>query len=165
MVQQFSGGTQTDRSTYVYDALDRTTIEHDDHTGTANDRKTEFTYQGLSGLLTEERQSGGTAPKTTAYSYDNFGHKLGMSNTDNGTGAVENFSYRHRRTRVDLPAHRRQRQRQSVLRVHRLGCVGLRRRPIADRRRHQRTGTDQPHAPLQQAHRLRHRHLDWCGAT
>jgi RHS repeat-associated protein len=92
-VQQFAGGAQTDKSSYVYDALDRTTIETEDHAGSANDRKTDFTYQGLSSLLTEEKQSGGSAPKTKAYSYDNFGHRLGMTDTDNGTGAVNGYSY------------------------------------------------------------------------
>jgi hypothetical protein len=41
--RQYAGGTQTDKSSYVYDALDRTTKETEDHSGTGNDRTTNLT--------------------------------------------------------------------------------------------------------------------------
>ncbi|WP_433649102.1 DNRLRE domain-containing protein [Micromonospora zamorensis] len=91
--RSYSGGSKTDQSDYTYDAMDRTTKEAEDHTGTGKDRTTSFTYQGLSPLVTEEKQSGGNNPKTKSYSYDNFGHKLGMTNTDNTTGAKDTYSY------------------------------------------------------------------------
>jgi RHS repeat-associated protein len=92
-IQQYSAGTRTDLTTYTYDAMDRTVTEVEDHTGTAKDRTTNFTYQGLTNLLTEEKQSGGDNPKTKSYSYDAFGHRLGMVDQNNGTGAVDTYSY------------------------------------------------------------------------
>ncbi|MBY8870381.1 DNRLRE domain-containing protein [Micromonospora sp. PLK6-60] len=92
-IQQYSGGTRTDLTTYVYDALDRTTAETEDHVGTGKDRTTTFTYQGLSSQVTEEKQSGGDNPKTKSYSYDAYGHRLGMVDKTNATGAQDTYSY------------------------------------------------------------------------
>jgi len=91
-LRQYSSGTQTDATTYVLDAMDRVTSETEDHGGTGNDRTTTFTYQGLSDLLTEEKQSGGSDPKTKTYSYDNYGHRLGMTDT-NAAGTTNTYSY------------------------------------------------------------------------
>ena len=93
-VRQYSGGTtHTDKADYTYDALDRTVKEVEDHAGTGNDRTTTFTYQGLSSLVTEEKQAGGTNPKTKTFSYDSYGHRLTMTDTDNATGNPTTYTY------------------------------------------------------------------------
>jgi len=91
-LRQYASGAQTDATTYVLDAMDRVTSEVEDHTSTGNDRTTTFTYQGLSSLMTEEKQAGGADPKTKTYSYDNFGHRLGMIDT-NAAGTANTYSY------------------------------------------------------------------------
>src|SRR5262249_44835797 len=90
---QYSSGTQTDKSSYVYDALDRAARETEDHAGTSNDRTTNFTYQGLTNLVTQEAQSGGSNPQTKTYAYDNYGHRLGMTATNTSTGTTNNYTY------------------------------------------------------------------------
>jgi len=92
-IQQYSGGSSTDKTTYTYDALDRTSKEQEDHNGTGKDRTTTFTYQGLSKLATEEKQAGGTNPKTKQFSYDQFGHRVAFTDKDNATGAENQYSY------------------------------------------------------------------------
>ena len=92
--QYSAGSTLTDEATYVYDPLDRTVTEKENHTGTGNDRDTAFTYQGLTMLVTEEVQTGGTDPKTKTFSYDAYGHRIAMTDT-NGSGTVETFTYGH----------------------------------------------------------------------
>lgn len=92
-VRSYSGGgTRTDVARYVYDAIDRLTKETEDHAGSGNDRSTAFTFQGLDNLVTEEKQSGGTAPATKTFSYDSSGHKIGMIDRDNGTGATDSYT-------------------------------------------------------------------------
>jgi RHS repeat-associated protein len=86
-------GTATDTADYTYDAMDRVTKEVEGHEGTADDRTTNFTFQGLSNLVTEEKQSGGSNPKTKTFSYDAYGHRIAMSNKDNATGQTETFTY------------------------------------------------------------------------
>lgn len=66
----YNGSTRTDHTRYTYDALDRTTQETENHAGTSNDRTTQFTYQGITPLVTEEQQTGGTNPRTKTFSYD-----------------------------------------------------------------------------------------------
>ena len=90
----YSGATRTDYTTYTYDALDRVSKEIEDHGGTGNDRRTDFTYQGVSGLVTEEKQTGGTN-RTKTYSYDAYGHRITMSDrATGGTGTDEqHFTY------------------------------------------------------------------------
>jgi RHS repeat-associated protein len=94
LTRQYAGGqNSTDRSEYVYDALDRPVTEIEDHAGTGRDRTTSFTHLGLTNLVTEERQTGGAAPKTKAYSYDAYGHRISLTDTDNTTGAVDTYTY------------------------------------------------------------------------
>ena len=85
-LRQYSSALLTDKTTYTYDALDRTSKEVEDHTGTGTDRTTEFTYQGLSWLATEEKQTGGANPRTKTYSYDAYGHRVAM--TDKATAST-----------------------------------------------------------------------------
>jgi RHS repeat-associated protein len=91
--QYAGGGTPTDTTDYTYDALDRTVKEKEDHTGGGKDRTTDFTYQGLSRQVTEEKQAGGDNPKTKTFSYDNYGHRIGMGDKDNASGQEEKFTY------------------------------------------------------------------------
>ena len=86
----------TDRATYAYDALDRLAREVEDHAGGGKDRTTVFTYQGLTGLVTQEEQTGGTEPKTKTYSYDAYGHRIAMTDKVTGsTAAPQVFTYAH----------------------------------------------------------------------
>ncbi len=91
--RMYSGSTRTDMATYTYDALDRTTKETEDHADPGKDRTTNFTYQGLTGLVTEEKQAGGANPKTKTYAYDNYGHRLQMSDKNNATGVTDTYTY------------------------------------------------------------------------
>jgi RHS repeat-associated protein len=92
-IRYFAAGTRTDKTDYTYDALDRTTKEVEDHAGTAKDRTTTNTYQGLTNLVTQEAQAGGTDPKTKTYAYDAYGHRLGLTDRNNSTGATNSYSY------------------------------------------------------------------------
>jgi RHS repeat-associated protein len=89
----YTGSTVTDSSTYDYDALDRVSKETEAHNGTADDRTTSFTYQGLTTKATEEKQAGGTSPKTKSFSYDAYGHRISMTSQVNGTTTTDSFSY------------------------------------------------------------------------
>ena len=92
--QYAGGGTLTDKATYVYDPLDRTVTEWEDHVGTGKDHQTDFTYQGMTGLVTEEKQTGGTAAKTKTFAYDTYGRRLSMSDTD-AAGRTDTYTYGH----------------------------------------------------------------------
>ena len=81
------------RILYTYDALDRTVAETEDHAGTGKDRTTGFSYQGLSGLVTEEKQTGGTNPATKTHAYDAYEHRIGLTDTLGTT--VNTYSYGH----------------------------------------------------------------------
>jgi len=74
-LRSFAAGTRTDTADYTYDALDRTTREVEDHAGSANDRTTSNSFLGLSNLITQEQQAGGTDPKTKTYGYDAYGQR------------------------------------------------------------------------------------------
>jgi RHS repeat-associated protein len=89
----YSGTTQTDTSKYTYDALDRTTKETEDHAGTTNDRTTNFDYQGLTNLVTQEQQSGGADPQTKTYAYDSYGHRISLTDKDNNAGTTDTYTY------------------------------------------------------------------------
>jgi RHS repeat-associated protein len=94
--RSYAGGTRTDRADYVYDALDRTVTEAETHAAAGKNRSTGFTYQGLSTLVTQETQTGGTNPKTKTYGYDAYGHRLSMTDKVTGsTGDAVPFSYAH----------------------------------------------------------------------
>ena len=86
-------GTATDTADYTYDAMDRVSKEVETHQTAGDNRTTDFTYQGLSNLVTEEKQGGGTNPKTKTFSYDAYGHRISMANRDNATGQTETFTY------------------------------------------------------------------------
>jgi YD repeat-containing protein len=92
-LRYFAAGTRTDKTTYTYDTFDRTTKEVEDHNGTGNDRTTSYSYQGLSGQVTQEQQSGGTNPKTKSYAYDAYGHRISLTDKDNTTGTTNSYSY------------------------------------------------------------------------
>ncbi|MEW2326806.1 DNRLRE domain-containing protein [Micromonospora chersina] len=93
-VRQYSGGgTSTDRTDYTYDALDRTSKEVEDHAGTGRDRTTDFTYQGLSTQVTEEKQAGGSDPRTKTFSYDAYGRRMSMTDRSNVSGSEDWYSY------------------------------------------------------------------------
>ncbi|MFI6259039.1 DNRLRE domain-containing protein [Micromonospora zamorensis] len=93
-VRQYSGGgTATDRTDYTYDALDRTSKEVEDHAGTGKDRTTDFTYQGLSTQVTEEKQAGGSDPRTKTFSYDAYGRRMSMTDRSNVSGSEDWYSY------------------------------------------------------------------------
>jgi YD repeat-containing protein len=81
----YNGATRTDNTRYTYDALDRTSTEVEDHIGTGKDRTTSFTHQGLSNLVTEEKQDGGSDPRTKTFAYDAYGHRVAMSDRPTGT--------------------------------------------------------------------------------
>lgn len=91
----YDNGTRTDRGVYTYDALDRTIKEVEDHEGATKDRTKMFAYQGLSNLITQEDQTGGSNPKIKAYSYDNAGHRIGFSDTNKTTGKVNTYTFGH----------------------------------------------------------------------
>jgi RHS repeat-associated protein len=92
-IRYFAAGTRTDKTDYTYDALDRTTKEVEDHAGTAKDRTTTNTFQGLTNLITQEQQAGGTGPKTKTYAYDAYGHRLTMDSVPTSGGTSEHFTY------------------------------------------------------------------------
>jgi RHS repeat-associated protein len=92
-IRYFAAGTRTDKTDYTYDAFDRTTKEVEDHAGTAKDRTTTNTFQGLTNLVTQEQQAGGTDPKTKTYAYDAYGHRIGLTDKNNTTGATNSYSY------------------------------------------------------------------------
>jgi RHS repeat-associated protein len=90
----YNGSTRTDHTRYTYDALDRTTEETENHAGTSNDRTTQFTYQGITPLVTEEQQTGGTNPRTKTFSYDAYGHRIAMSDKPTGsTDQADHYTY------------------------------------------------------------------------
>ncbi|WP_185749187.1 Ig-like domain-containing protein [Humibacillus xanthopallidus] len=89
----YTGATATDTATYDYDALDRVSKQTETHSTAGDNRSTSFTYEGLTTRTTEEKQSGGTDPKTKTFSYDAYGHRISMSSQDNGTTKTDSFSY------------------------------------------------------------------------
>jgi YD repeat-containing protein len=91
-IRYFAAGSRTDKTDYTYDALDRLTKEVEDHAGTAKDRTTTNTFQGLTNLVTQEQQTGGSDPKTKTYAYDTWGHRLSLTDT-NSTGTTNTYSY------------------------------------------------------------------------
>jgi len=77
---KYSGGTKTDETTYINDALDRVTSETERHNinGTETNRTTDFTYQGLTNLVTLEEFSGDAKSNSKTYSYDVYGNRISM---------------------------------------------------------------------------------------
>jgi RHS repeat-associated protein len=94
--RQYTGGTTlSDRADYTYDPLDRLIKEIENHAGTSKDRTTAFTFQGLTNLVTEEKQTGGTNPKTKTFSYDAYGHRIAMADTNTATAVTDTYTYGH----------------------------------------------------------------------
>ncbi|HZO70338.1 MAG TPA: Ig-like domain-containing protein [Kribbellaceae bacterium] len=92
--RQYGAGVVTDSAEYTYDALDRVTKEAESHDGTSDDRSTDFTFEGLTSNVTEEKQTGGLDPKTKTFSYDAFGHRIAMTDTKNATPTVtDTYTY------------------------------------------------------------------------
>jgi hypothetical protein len=95
-VSQYSTGSRTDNTTYTNDAVDRVSSETEDHTNSDNDRKTTFTYQGLTKLTTEPKQTGGINPRTRTFFYDAYGRRLSMTDTATGDTAEPNkYTFGH----------------------------------------------------------------------
>jgi RHS repeat-associated protein len=96
--RQYTGGATipTDKADYTYDPLDRVVKEVEGHAGTGNDRSTTFTFQGLTNLVTQEAQTGGSNPKTRTYSYDAYGHRISLISKNNTTGVTDpTYTYAH----------------------------------------------------------------------
>lgn len=87
------GGKPTDSSQYVYDALDRTILETEDHEATKNDRTTDFSYIGLTTQVGEEKQTGGDDPRTKTYSYNAMGQRISMTDDSSREDAQPKESY------------------------------------------------------------------------
>ncbi len=89
------GGTATDWSQYVFDALDRVIEETENHVGLDNDRTTDFSFNGLTTQVGQEVQTGGTDARTKTYSYNSQGQRMSM--TDQQTGqpdsTQQSYSY------------------------------------------------------------------------
>ena len=85
--------TLTDSGKYVLDALDRVSWQEEKHESTT--RKTLFTYLGLSGAVSEERQedAAGAELRTKSYGYDVFEERFGMTNKEGAGGSLERFSF------------------------------------------------------------------------
>jgi RHS repeat-associated protein len=83
-----SGTTPVLNSSYVYDALNRTSSETQQH-GTSTATTTNFSYLGVTNDLTKQQASGGT---TKTFNYDGNGIRVGMTNTTAG-GAATSYSY------------------------------------------------------------------------
>ncbi len=79
--RSFSAGTVKDSATYSHDALDRVLTERETHSGSS--KTTEFTYLGLSNLTTSDKVSG-SENTTRTYSYDAYGHRIGMRSAPTG---------------------------------------------------------------------------------
>ena len=89
-------GEPTDSSQYIYDALDRTLQETEKHQNTDNSRTTDFSYIGLTTQVGEEKQTGGTDPRTKTYSYNAMGQRISMtdvSSKPDNTQPKESFTY------------------------------------------------------------------------
>ena len=86
----FSGGTQTDSATYIYDALDRVVSETESHPSLAAPRTTQFSYAGLSSQLTQEQLStNGTTTEAKDYGYTPNGEPLTFTDTPYSNGAPQ----------------------------------------------------------------------------
>ena len=90
-----TGGSPTDSSEYVYDALDRTLQETEDHQGDQYDRTTDFSYLGLGTQVSEEKQSGGPAvdARTKTYSYNALGQRISMTDQSSDASEPEKKSF------------------------------------------------------------------------
>lgn len=84
-------GHKTTDTKYVYDALNRTSLETETH-GDNLPRTTTFSYLGLSGQLSQEH-AGGAAPSTRTYAYDPFGDAVGISNNASGSTSTYTYGY------------------------------------------------------------------------
>ena len=90
-----TGGSPTDSSEYIYDALDRTLQETEDHQGDQYDRTTDFSYLGLGTQVSEEKQSGGPAvdARTKSYSYNALGQRISMTDQSSDATKPEKKSF------------------------------------------------------------------------
>jgi YD repeat-containing protein len=94
-------GEKDDDTRYTYDALDRVVREIETHgaSGSAEDRRTEFSYLGTSSSAVQETlhythgaKEGQTRTKT--FSYDAFGNRIAMSDRPHGQTEKE-YTYGH----------------------------------------------------------------------
>ncbi len=94
-----STATRDDASDYEYDALDRVVGQTESHGATGSPRTTLMSYLGLGTAVTRETHhngdDGGDPLLTTkSYSYDAYGHRIGMTNSPTGgTAATSTYGY------------------------------------------------------------------------
>ncbi len=91
--------TKDDVADYEYDALDRVAAQTESHGATGSPRTTLMSYLGLGTAITRETQHNGDDGSdplltTKSYSYDAFGHRIGLTNSPNGgTAATYTYGY------------------------------------------------------------------------
>ncbi|MDQ4124324.1 MAG: DNRLRE domain-containing protein [Actinomycetota bacterium] len=90
-VATFSGGNMTDEAVYTHDALDRVVKEVERHSGTT--RTTNFSFLGLTDLVTKETFSGTAASEQKTYSYDAYDKRISMMEDPAGTQGPKNYTY------------------------------------------------------------------------
>jgi RHS repeat-associated protein len=90
-------GAKTDDATYSYDALDRVIEQAETHgigTGSEKNRKTTFTFLGLTNLVTKESFSGTDAlSDSKTYTYDAYDTRISMVDDPAGTAAPKTYTY------------------------------------------------------------------------
>jgi RHS repeat-associated protein len=96
--RSFAAGTQTSRSTYDYDALDRTAQETEVHNADNLNRTTTFNYEGLTNLVTQEIQANSgasTSTDTKNYIFDAYGNRVSLRdiNVAGATTTTTNVTY------------------------------------------------------------------------
>jgi RHS repeat-associated protein len=80
----YTAATPASSASYVYDALGRTASETETHNAANLNRTTTFTYQGLTGLSTQEVQNNTgatTSTDTKTYGNDAYGTRVSMGDT------------------------------------------------------------------------------------
>jgi RHS repeat-associated protein len=91
------GGSPTDEANYVYDALNRTVQETEQHPSFPGDKHiTQFSYLGLGGLETEEQQTSKNSGNTLwikDFTYDVYGHRLAMTVSGSTLPSVPNGTF------------------------------------------------------------------------
>lgn len=88
----YQNGVEQDKASYVYDPLDRLLQETEKH-GTSPTRTTDFSYLGLTNLVTQETRTGDPTTDTTkSYSYDAYGHRIALRDAP-VAGTPTNYIY------------------------------------------------------------------------
>jgi RHS repeat-associated protein len=92
--QSYASGAVKDQASYVYDPLDRVLQETEKH-GSSPTRTTDFTYLGLTNLVTQESQTGDpTKDAIKSYSYDAYGNRISLRNDPvDSAQAIKDYTY------------------------------------------------------------------------